>query len=461
MTKNEYKEYYERLKLAVAVGAMPVRWFPIKPDILLQEPLWSYYNDHSNFLIAAAGRQSLKTEIQKRNLAVEALSKPNASYLILAPVIAQVKKIYWLDRLSVVDLFPSYVVDKVSDSELRIKLKNGTVIQCGSVDTIQRYEGVSLDGVLLDEAGDISNLKFVIQGNIGPMLVARGGWLHVIGVPKQSLSAEYKELWNEYKDGGHAYTWSTDMVQSPGTIAHLKATIDPLTYSEMYQGKFHEGYGGLAYCQFNEKDHIKDYLTVNESLPLFCTLDFNTSIMPINIGQVVNADTRDAFINILDQSVERHTNIYKSIPALKAKLIELNGGNVTLARQKKTLCYGDSTANNGTVGTRGSLWDEVKALFRDGPEGAWDVEIRTKTNPPLDRRISATNARLRTADGRTHTAISSKATELIRDFKMVSSADLSRSKEKLEKQERSHASDAFGYFCYYHFPVTSGAMYNL
>jgi hypothetical protein len=183
--------------------------------------------------------------------------------------------------------------------------------------------------------------------------------------------------------------------------------------------------------------------------------------MPISILQVQNPDTPEAFINVLDQSVERHTNIYKSVAALKTKLIELNGGNVNKARMRKTLLYGDSTANNGTVATRGSLWDEVRALFRDGAEGAWNVEVRTKTNPVLDKRLSATNGRLRTADGKIHMAVHSRVTELIKDFKMVSSVDLARSKEKLEKQERSHASDAFSYFCWYHWAINSGAIYNL
>jgi hypothetical protein len=54
---------------------------------------------------------------------------------------------------------------------------------------------------------------------------------------------------------------------------------------------------------------------------------------------------------------------------------------------------------------------------------------------------------LRSADGQVYCAVNEKAKELIKDFKYVSYKDLSQSKDNLEKAERTHSSDAFGYLC--------------
>ena len=450
-------EYSDTINRAIKSGAIPRRWWPY-PDKVTQHPIISQYlNDYHRHIITISGRRSYKSEGAKRKICLLAMERPNTRYLIVCPTLSQVKNIYWTGVLSIVDFFPKFAIKKISENDLKITLTNNSVIQCGSADTIQRWEGIDIDGCLLDEAGDIQNLREVYERSIVPMTLTTNGFIWVSGVPRQEVGSDYKEMWQKYSKGKykdwHSYTWASSDVLDESELEIIRANTDPLTFQQEFLGHFHEGFGGLAYSQFNEPVHVKKEIPINDSLPIFCCIDFNTSIMPISIGQVTSMYTQNAFINVIDESVQRHTNIYKAIDALKIKLIELAHHDTSLAKSRGTVLYGDHTANNGTLGTKGSYWDEIKGMFK---ADNWPIEIKTKYNPLVDKRISAVNCRLRSADGRIHMAVSERAQELLKDFKMVSYADLTHNKDRLEKQERTHASDGFGYFCHYHFPVAQG-----
>jgi hypothetical protein len=424
--------YFTQTEQAIEKGILHPRWRPLPVEWVSHPKLNAYLLDDSRRIMVTAGRRSGKTEIAKRKLVIQALTCPNTSYLILAPTLFQCKTIYWNDpELNIVDFFPPYTIKKISDSQLRIELINGSIIQLGSADSINRYLGVQYHGILIDECGDISELKELIERHLNGLVLKTDGWMYFIGVPKQTLSTEYKEMWNRFSDNSkhphwHCYTWSSEEVIEKQLIQKLKAEMDIQTYQEEYLGTFSTGYGGLAYSQFDESIHVTDYLPFDQSLPVCATIDFNTKIMPISIAQVTN----DNFINVVDESVTRHTNLYTAIPALKKKLIDLSNGDEKRAKERPLFLYGDHTGHNGSVGVRGSFWTEVSQMLQvDG----WNYEIRTKANPLFDKKVSAVNGRLRTADGNVHMRISSKAQELIKDLKFVSYSDLKLSKEKLEK----------------------------
>ncbi len=447
----------EQIERAINEGALPRRWWML-PDIALNNPtINNFLGDYNRNVITCAGRRSFKSEINKRKLAMQAMENPNHRYLIICPILAQSKNVYWSGNLNIVDFFPNFVIKKVSDSELKITLTNNTIIQLGSADTIQRYEGIDINGCLLDEAGDCSNLKEVIERSIMPMLLTTNGWLYISGVPRQNVSADYKELWEKYSDKNKypewsCYTWKSEDVLSKKELEKIRATTDPLTYEQEYCGTFHSGYGGKAYYRFDDKLHLKE-IPVSDSVPIYVAMDFNTSIMPISLFQILNND----FVNVFDQVVDRHTNLHQVIPKLKSKLVDICGSESS-AKSRLIILNGDHTGHNHTIASKGTVWEVVEELFRvDG----WNVKVKTKTNPLVDTRISATNARLQSADNNVHMAINPKCSELIQDFKMVGWSDLTRSKEKLEKAERTHASDALSYAIHYYFPLRKTQMYNI
>ena len=415
-------------------------------------------HDYTRFQMCTAGRRTYKSEIIKRKIVNLAMQLPKTRYLLVAPVLSQAKTMWWSGQSSIVDLVPSFWVKKKSDTELVMKLANDSIIELGSADTIERKEGGFLHGCVIDEAGDAEDLEELWQRSILPQLMDTSGFLWFIGVPRSTTTAVYREMWEKYNDKTKypdwaCYTWSAEGVASQTEIELARQTVDTLTYQTEYLGQWADNKSGRAYYQFDKKEHVKN-VEFNDNYPLFCSLDFNTSIMPISIGQ--NLKDRK-FINVLDQSVTKHTNLHTAIPTLKEKLVEINGGNVKAAQQRKTFIYGDYTGLNNSVAAKGSAWDVVKEIFA---MDSWNVEIKLRSNPDVSQRVAATNARLKSADGKIHMAISPKCEELIQDFVHVGNSELKKSKDKLEKMQRTHSSDGLGYMVNYEYPLRVTTMMN-
>lgn len=445
----DYQQYLQNHVSLQQLGYITERVFPFPEVVLDNSTILDYINDDNRYIIVTSGRQSFKSEIAKRKVLVHALQHGNQRILIGMPTQAQVKRIYYDGPLNLPDMFPQRFIKKIRDSEMRVELVNGTQIELFSAETVQRVEGSYAHLVILDECGDM-NIKEVWQRSIAPMTVPTKGKIYFLGVPRQNMSGEYKEIWQEYSDKvkhpeWSTYTWPAEAVLDGEEIARIKAQVDPLLYEQEFMGKFHEGIGGKAFHQFNKELHVKD-IKFNDFYPLFVTCDFNTSVMHWEICQTMP----DGMFHVLDEVSSHNTNVFKQVPLLQQRIVEMCNGDEVLAKNRGVLMYGDYSGNNGTVTSKGSVWSEIKhIMLTDG----WKVDIRTKPNPVVDKRISAANARLRSADGKMHVTISPKAKNLIRDLDLVSWSDLMRNKDKLEKQELTHAADGWSYALWYHWPL--------
>jgi hypothetical protein len=127
-----------------------------------------------------AHRRAGKTLASVADLVTRALAttSPNARYAYIAPYYVQAKAIAWdyLKRLS------EGVAARVSESELSVELANGSRIRLYGADNPDALRGIYLDGVCLDEFGD---MRPAVWGEIiRPLLSDRMGWAVFIGTPK-------------------------------------------------------------------------------------------------------------------------------------------------------------------------------------------------------------------------------------------------------------------------------------
>lgn len=115
----------------------------------------SYYNCARRFIIAPAGRRSYKTEIAKRKGVRRAMfsRRQNALFMFAAPIRQQAKDIFWQDLL---DMVPHDLRYDRRDTELSFKLKhNDAKLQVVGMDKPMRVEGKIIDGIVLDEFGNM------------------------------------------------------------------------------------------------------------------------------------------------------------------------------------------------------------------------------------------------------------------------------------------------------------------
>lgn len=149
-------------------------------EFAAREPFLPFHDRDKRWTCILAHRRAGKTVATVADLLTCALatSKKNARYAYIAPYHAQAKAIAWdyLKRFSV------GVAVKVIESELQIELPNGSRVRLYGADNPDSLRGLYLDGVVLDEYGD---MRPNVWGEIiRPLLADRKGWAVFIGTPR-------------------------------------------------------------------------------------------------------------------------------------------------------------------------------------------------------------------------------------------------------------------------------------
>jgi hypothetical protein len=260
------------------------RWYP-----LIDHPVQTaLIKDPIRFKVVPAGRRSGKTERAKRFISKIAMAMPNEAYFVAAPTRNQVKKIYWED-LKLLTMATLYDRDAISESELTIKLPNGTTITLIGLDQPQRIEGTFWSGGIIDEIADVKENAWA--ENISPALDTFNplrpdyrAWCWLIGVP-DGLNhyyemAEYAKTANdpEWK----LYTWHSADILPADVIDAAKRRMSARQYKQEYEASFETASGKIY------EDYCIDNHTIGSKIKpheqLLWMHDFNYTPLSSAIG---------------------------------------------------------------------------------------------------------------------------------------------------------------------------------
>jgi len=397
-----------------------------------------YRNEPKRFKIVHAGRRSFKTEIAKRTLVAEAMSRPGVSLFFGAPTRDQGKRIAWEDIKA---LTPSWVVKRISETDMRLQYGNGSEIWVLGFDRPERFDGKSQwHGGILDEYADMD--EAVWGEHVEPAIRDTRGWVWFVGVPEGKN--HYFELLDRYRDNPQwgEYSWKSADVMGAEEIAEARAHCDERTFRQEYEGSF-ETYDGLAYPYHDRDTHCyrADY---DPRVPVILCCDFNIDPCLWLFGQDSPERTY-----ISGEIRQQRTDIWKMCNEAKSRLDEYTGGN---ARSVRLRIYGDyqhGTAR-GLSATAGS-WEIIESEF-----AGWNVDIRKRPNPRILDRVNSTNSRMRTASGSVRFGYSPDCVELRKDYEMVSMGDFT----KADQGQRTHACSAVDYMINYEYPVAGRATWR-
>ncbi len=384
------------------------------------------------FVVCPAGRRSGKTEIAKRRLILRALLFPRrrGRFVAAAPTHSQAKAIFWDD---IRDMVPDDAVSEVSYGELWIKLVTGTRIWVCGLDRPERVEGPPLDGIVMDEYGNMKEETW--PEHVRPALSTPGrlGWADFIGVPEGRN--HYYDLAQHAQDPANEewayFSWHSADVIDPGEVLLAKEELDPRTYRQEYEASF-ESFANAAYYAFEREAHVGGYRgQYDPRADLLVALDFNVSPGVASIAQELgNVLTIVGEVYIRDNSTT-----YKV-----CREIGRQWGN----HEGRVLVYGDSTGNaGGSAKVLGTDWDLVK----EGLDKYFGRRVRIKVetrNPREKDRVAAVNARLRNASGKIGMVVDENCRHTIRDFEGVISDDAGKI-DKVSNPKLSHMTDAIGY----------------
>jgi hypothetical protein len=418
-------------------------------------------NTKARFAVVPAGRRSGKTERAKRKIiaaALQAAGSPDPRFFAAAPTRDQAKAIYWADLKAMIPR--KLLKEHPRESELCIKLWNGSEIYVIGMDKPERIEGRPWDGGVLDEC---ANMKPGAWGeNVRPALSDRKGWCWLIGVPEGRN--HYYDL-NQYALSGEdpewrSFSWPSSDILDADEVAAAKRQLDPLVFSQEYEASF-VNFTGRAYYSFQESSHCRTPLSYNPAAPLILCFDFNVEpgvCAIVQEQQLPGQFERDsAGVVRMDVPVfgtavigEVYIPRNSNTPAVCRKIVKDWGSHRGPVR-----CYGDATGGaRGTAKVQGSDWDIIRTMLRPVFGDRFSVRVPA-ANPPERSRVNAMNTRMKAGCGTIRLMVDpAKAPNVIKDLEGVRTLEGGSGEiDKAATPTLTHVSDALGYYVVKEFPV--------
>ena len=416
------------------------RWKPLRPHAQ-QAAAWI---SPARIVAIAAGRRSGKTELSKRRLVrylqikISGCEQPR--YAFGAPTQDQAREIAWQDLL---DLIPDHWIEggkhgkNVSYSRLEVLTIFNSSLRVVGLDSPHRIEGKYLNGVVLDEASD--QLPYTFDRIVRPMLSDYRGWAWIIGAPKRqgTGAAWFKQLFTriaqgEYEDSA-VFSWPASDILDPKEVAHARSTLDAKTFAEQYEAKWVNAGGGIYYA-FSREFNCPP-CGHRDNMPILVGSDFNVDPMCWVLCHRIGDD-----LEVFDELVLRDSNTPQAINELWRRWGHHQGG---------WQFYGDASSRarktSATQSDYAHIWNDER--FKK----ARRTLHYPASNPGLEDRYSAVNARLCNADETRRIFIDPRCTTLIEDLENCSYREGTR--EPAFDKDHFHASDALGYIITRSWPI--------
>lgn len=333
-----------------------------------------------------------------------------------------------------------------NETEMRIDLTNGAHVFCAGLDSPERIEGNHYCGIAVDEMSDTK--PHAITTSILPALNAYNGWLMIMGIPKRTGvgGLYYRDLIEKIEGEKEAFEglgradyfhWTAPEIYNDQQINGFRAMMDDRTFREQYMATW-ESAGGLVYYAFNRKIHVRSDVYYNPKEKLIIASDFNVSPMSWCVLQ----DT-DGKIRVIDELSISDTNTQATLDELYRRWGTHSAGFEF---------YGDAAGKQRHTSASETDYTIILNDKRFGkPNGRARVLYPSK-NPMVHDRVTSVNTKIQNALGEVSLTVSNKCKELIKDFEGISyksgTSDIDKS-----NPDRTHMSDALGYYIHFRYPL--------
>ena len=226
---------------------MEVRRQRIELDYRPRRQFKPFHDRTQRWACLVAHRRAGKTVATINDTIMRAVrgAKPDGRYAYIAPLYNQAKDIAWAYLKHYA--YP-LLADSPNESELRVDLINGSRIRLYGADNPDRLRGIYLDGVILDEFGDMK--PAIWTDVLRPALSDRKGWATFIGTPKGKN--EFWDVWSRAQSDGE---WFAMMLKASETglidaeeLAEARKQMGPDQYEQEYECSFEAAIKGAFYA---------------------------------------------------------------------------------------------------------------------------------------------------------------------------------------------------------------------
>lgn len=177
-------------------------------------------------------------------------AKPNPRFSYVAPFYSQAKDVAWTYVRQFTATIPNV---QYFESELRADLPNGGRVRLYGADNYDRLRGTYMDGVVLDEFGDMDPRAW--QEVIRPSLSDRHGWAIFIGTPKGRN--HFYDLWQQAQNEPEWFTLMLKASESglidDAELADARKAMTADQYSAEYECSFEAAIFGAYYAREIER----------------------------------------------------------------------------------------------------------------------------------------------------------------------------------------------------------------
>ena len=248
----------------------------------------------NRFTVVVAHRRMGKTVSAINQLVHSSLlcDKPSPRFAYIAPTYAQCKRIAWDYLLQYTR--PLGAIANIA--ELRVDFM-GRRISLYGADSPDSLRGIYLDGVVIDEIGDVNPAIF--SEVVRPALADRLGWAMFIGTPKGNN--HFKDLRDRADKGNDSWKLlefkaSDTKLLDPQELASARNEMGDDKYQQEFECSFNAAVEGSYYGQMINDLEAKNQITTipRETLSkTYCAWDLGMSdSTAIWVAQVIGKEIR-------------------------------------------------------------------------------------------------------------------------------------------------------------------------
>jgi len=399
--------------------------------ISLRKAQGAVFKSRDRFRVLVAGRRFGKSYLSCIELLRGAIDKPGEVFFYCAPTYRMAKDIAWK---TLKQLVPPQWVKSKNETDLKLELVNGSVIELKGTENATALRGRSLSGVVLDEAAFMDpGVWFEV---LRPALADKQGWALFISTPDGTASWFY-DLWCYADEEGREHGWRRWCYTTieggnvpPEEVEAARSQLDPRTFRQEFEASF-ENLSGLVAVNFSEDNISKDVKDIPE-LTLYLGLDFNVDNMSCVCGVRVEDE-----LHIFDEIIMVNATTWEMADHLNSKFG---------LERRKDISPDPTGAARKTAGV--GLTDH--AILRKA-----GLKVSTPKSPwKIRDKVNCVNTAIFDGDGIRRLKIHPRCKETIKSLRTLTYDANGMPNKKLGVD---HMFDALGYLCLMRFNLNKAA----
>lgn len=179
-----------------------LKWKVRKHQLPIYEAVWGAITNKRSKYVLNCARRFGKTTVLCIVILEFAIRNANVQIRFAAPSAKQLEKIIFPIIAMLMTDCPSYLKPKFSSQKNVFKFTNGSEIHLAGVDAhhAESLRGVASHLNVLDEAGSMDNLRYVMQDVLMPLTLTTGGTTLLASTPAPYLEHDYTHIAHAAKE---------------------------------------------------------------------------------------------------------------------------------------------------------------------------------------------------------------------------------------------------------------------